>query len=376
MHSKLAFPDLKELKKKSKKIKEIPPKHRNIKIEALRCGGICMSIRENLERMEEISLSPFATLSVNSRGRDREEPQCDIRPVFQRDRDRILHCKSFRRLKHKTQVFLSPKGDHYRTRLTHTLEVSQNARTIAKALRLNEDLVEAIALGHDLGHTPFGHAGERILNELCDEGYRHNEQSVRIVEKLEKDGKGLNLTWEVRDGILNHQTSMMPHTLEGKIVRLSDKIAYINHDIDDAIRAKVMSEEDIPLEIRKVLGMTTKERLNTLIHNIIMNSMGKNDIVMSEEIGGAMQDLRKFMFQKVYTNPAAKGEEAKAERLLCELYAHYMGHIEILPEQYQRMHSEGEKKERVVCDYISGMTDQYAVAKYREFFLPKAWEIG
>ena len=334
-----------------------------------------MSIRENLERMEEISLSPFATLSVNSRGRDREEPQCDIRPVFQRDRDRILHCKSFRRLKHKTQVFLSPKGDHYRTRLTHTLEVSQNARTIAKALRLNEDLVEAIALGHDLGHTPFGHAGERILNELCDEGYRHNEQSVRIVEKLEKDGKGLNLTWEVRDGILNHQTSM-PHTLEGKIVRLSDKIAYINHDIDDAIRAKVMSEEDIPLEIRKVLGMTTKERLNTLIHNIIMNSMGKNDIVMSEEIGGAMQDLRKFMFQKVYTNPAAKGEEAKAERLLCELYAHYMGHIEILPEQYQRMHSEGEKKERVVCDYISGMTDQYAVAKYREFFLPKAWEIG
>ena len=335
-----------------------------------------MSIRENLERMEEISLSPFATLSVNSRGRDREEPQCDIRPVFQRDRDRILHCKSFRRLKHKTQVFLSPKGDHYRTRLTHTLEVSQNARTIAKALRLNEDLVEAIALGHDLGHTPFGHAGERILNELCDEGYRHNEQSVRIVEKLEKDGKGLNLTWEVRDGILNHQTSMMPHTLEGKIVRLSDKIAYINHDIDGAIRAKVMSEEDIPLEIRKVLGMTTKERLNTLIHNIIMNSMGKNDIVMSEEIGGAMQDLRKFMFQKVYTNPAAKGEEAKAERLLCELYAHYMGHIEILPEQYQRMHSEGEKKERVVCDYISGMTDQYAVAKYREFFLPKAWEIG
>ena len=212
-----------------------------------------------------------------------------------------MHCKSFRRLKHKTQVFLSPKGDHYRTRLTHTLEVSQNARTIAKALRLNEDLVEAIALGHDLGHTPFGHAGERILNELCDEGYRHNEQSVRIVEKLEKDGKGLNLTWEVRDGILNHQTSMMPHTLEGKIVRLSDKIAYINHDIDDAIRAKVMSEEDIPLEIRKVLGMTTKERLNTLIHNIIMNSMGKNDIVMSEKKRrGAMQDLKIHVSESLY----------------------------------------------------------------------------
>jgi len=335
-----------------------------------------MTIREQIEKREQEILSPFACLSINSRGRDYDEPQCDIRPVFQRDRDRILHSKAFRRLKNKTQVFLTPKGDHYRTRMSHTLEVSQNARTIAKALRLNEDLVEAIALGHDLGHTPFGHAGERILNEIYEGGFKHNEQSVRIVEKLEKDGKGLNLTWEVRDGILNHQTSMMPHTLEGKIVRLSDKIAYINHDIDDAIRAKVMSEEDIPLEIRKVLGMTTKERLNTLIHNIIMNSMGKNDIVMSEEIGGAMQDLRKFMFQKVYTNPAAKGEEAKAERLLCELYAHYMGHIEILPEQYQRMHSEGEKKERVVCDYISGMTDQYAVAKYREFFLPKAWEIG
>lgn len=334
-----------------------------------------MSIRENLERMEEISLSPFATLSVNSRGRDREEPQCDIRPVFQRDRDRILHCKSFRRLKHKTQVFLSPKGDHYRTRLTHTLEVSQNARTIAKALRLNEDLVEAIALGHDLGHTPFGHAGERILDELCEEGYRHNEQSVRIVEKLEKEGQGLNLTWEVRDGILNHQTSRMPHTLEGKIVRLSDKIAYINHDIDDAIRARVMTEEDIPLEIRKILGMTTRERLNTLIHNIIMNSMGKNDILMSEEIGGAMRELRQFMFQKVYKNPAAKGEEAKAERLLCELYQYYMEHIEILPKLYQKMQQEGEKGERVVCDYISGMTDQYAVAKYRDFFLPNAWEI-
>ena len=277
-------------------------------------------------------------------------------------------------MKDKTQVFLAPEGDHYRNRLTHTLEVSQIARTIAKALRLNEDLVEAIALGHDLGHTPFGHAGERALNHVYH--FAHQKQSLRVVERIEKEGRGLNLTWEVRDGILNHQTSMMPHTLEGKIVRLSDKIAYINHDIDDAIRAKVMSEEDIPLEIRKVLGMTTKERLNTLIHNIIMNSMGKNDIVMSEEIGGAMQDLRKFMFQKVYTNPAAKGEEAKAERLLCELYAHYMGHIEILPEQYQRMHSEGEKKERVVCDYISGMTDQYAVAKYREFFLPKAWEIG
>lgn len=335
-----------------------------------------MSIRENLEQMEEIYLSPFATLSVNSKGRDREEPQCDIRPVFQRDRDRILHCKSFRRLKHKTQVFLTPKGDHYRTRLTHTLEVSQNARTIGKALRLNEDLVEAIALGHDLGHTPFGHAGERVLNELCEDGYRHNEQSVRIVEKLEKDGEGLNLTWEVRDGILNHQTSRMPHTLEGKIVRLSDKIAYIHHDTDDAIRAKVMTEEDIPLEIRKTLGMTTKERLNTLIHNIIINSIGKDEILMSEEINEAMQDLRKFMFQNVYQNPLAKGEEAKAEHLLSELYGHYMEHIEILPIQYRKMYENGEKKERVVCDYISGMTDQYAITKYQEFFLPRAWENG
>ena len=335
-----------------------------------------MSIRENLEQMEQIYLSPFATKSVNSIGRDREEPQCDIRPVFQRDRDRILHCKAFRRLKHKTQVFLSPKGDHYRTRLTHTLEVSQNARTIAKALRLNEDLVEAIALGHDLGHTPFGHAGERVLNELCEEGYRHNEQSVRIVEKLEKDGEGLNLTWEVKDGILNHQTSLMPHTLEGKIVRLSDKIAYINHDIDDAISAMLLTEEEIPLELRKTLGMTTRERLDTLIHNIITNSIGQDDILMSPEILEAMQELRRFMFEKVYMNPRAKGEEEKAERLLRELYLYYLYHIEILPTQYQKMCEEGEKAERVVCDYISGMTDKYAISKYREFFLPKAWEIG
>lgn len=335
-----------------------------------------MSIRENLEQMEQIYLSPFATKSVNSIGRDREESQCDIRPVFQRDRDRILHCKAFRRLKHKTQVFLSPKGDHYRTRLTHTLEVSQNARTIAKALRLNEDLVEAIALGHDLGHTPFGHAGERVLNELCEEGYRHNEQSVRIVEKLEKDGEGLNLTWEVKDGILNHQTGLMPHTLEGKIVRLSDKIAYINHDIDDAIRAMLLTEEEIPLELRKTLGMTTRERLDTLIHNIITNSIGQDDILMSPEILEAMQELRRFMFEKVYMNPRAKGEEEKAERLLRELYLYYLDHIEILPIQYQKMCEEGEKAERVVCDYISGMTDQYAISKYREFFLPKAWEIG
>ena len=253
-----------------------------------------MTIREEMECLERTYMSPYATLSENSRGRDREEPECDIRPVFQRDRDRILHCKSFRRLKHKTQVFLSPQGDHYRTRLTHALEVSQNARTIAKALRLNESLVEAIALGHDLGHTPFGHAGEGMLNELCNGGFKHNEQSVRIVEKLEKNGKGLNLTWEVRDGILNHQTSLMPSTLEGKIVRLSDKIAYINHDIDDAIRAHVLLEDDIPEEYRKILGFDTRERLNTLIHDIIDHSRNRNDIYMSPEVAGAMQGLRQL----------------------------------------------------------------------------------
>ena len=227
-----------------------------------------MTIREELERMERENLSPYATLSENTKGRDIPEEQCDIRPVFQRDRDRILHCKAFRRLKNKTQVFLTPKGDHYRTRMSHTLEVSQNARTIAKALRLNEDLVEAIALGHDLGHTPFGHAGEFVLNEICEDGFRHNEQSVRIVEKLEKNGKGLNLTWEVRDGILNHQSKSIPNTLEGKIVRLSDKIAYVNHDIDDAIRAQILTEDDIPMELKKTLGFSTKQRLNTLIHSI------------------------------------------------------------------------------------------------------------
>lgn len=334
-----------------------------------------MTIRENMELLERTYLSPFATLSENSRGRDREENQCDIRPVFQRDRDRILHCKSFRRLKHKTQVFLTPRGDHYRTRLTHTLEVSQNARTIAKALRLNEDLVEAIALGHDLGHTPFGHAGERMLNELCEDGFKHNEQSVRIVEKLEKEGMGLNLTWEVRDGMLNHQTSLMPATLEGKIVRLSDKIAYINHDIDDAIRAQVLSEDDIPGRYREILGKTTRKRLDTLIHNIITNSQGKNDICMSEEVEGAMKELRIFMFEHVYRNPVAKGEEDRAKDLLSRLFYYYMKDTNRLPRRYLFMMDHGEKKERVVCDYIAGMTDQYAIAKFEEFFMPKAWQV-
>ncbi|MCM1256923.1 MAG: deoxyguanosinetriphosphate triphosphohydrolase [Roseburia sp.] len=334
-----------------------------------------MTIRENIEKMEQDSLSPYATLSINSRGREREEEPCDIRPVFQRDRDRILHCKSFRRLKNKTQVFLTPKGDHYRTRLSHTLEVSQNARTIAKALRLNEDLVEAIALGHDLGHTPFGHAGEFLLDSLCEDGFSHSRQSVRIVEKLEKNGRGLNLTWEVRDGILNHQTSTIPHTLEGKIVRYSDKIAYINHDIDDAIRAHIMVEEDIPKELRNTLGHTTKERLNTLIHNIITNSLGKNDIMLSAEVNEAMRELRLYMFEHVYKNPVAKGEEVKARALLEQLFMYYMDHTEMIPEKYLTMMEQGEKKDRVVCDYISGMTDQYAIAKFSEFFLPQAWQV-
>ncbi|MCI5873867.1 MAG: deoxyguanosinetriphosphate triphosphohydrolase [Clostridiales bacterium] len=334
-----------------------------------------MSIREEIEQMERENLSPYATLSANSKGRDIPEEPCDIRPVFQRDRDRILHSKAFRRLKNKTQVFLTPKGDHYRTRLSHTLEVSQNARTIAKALRLNEDLVEAIALGHDLGHTPFGHAGEFVLNELCEEGFRHNEQSVRTVEKLEKNGQGLNLTWEVRDGILNHQSSLTPSTLEGKIVRFSDKIAYINHDIDDAIRAQVLTEDDIPLELKKTLGFTTKQRLNTLIHNIIMNSRERDDIAMSPEIEEAMIELRKFMFENVYKNPVAKGEEVKAKAMIEQLFHYYMEHIELLPGKYLRMLDEGEKQQRVVCDYIAGMTDQYAITKFSEYFLPQAWQV-
>lgn len=334
-----------------------------------------MTIREQIEEMEAKTLSPYATLSTASRGRDVDEPQCDIRPLFQRDRDRILHCKAFRRLKNKTQVFLTPLGDHYRTRLSHTLEVSQNARTISKALRLNEDLTEAIALGHDLGHTPFGHAGEKILNQLVRDGFRHNEQSVRIVELLEKDGQGLNLTWEVRDGIRNHQTSLTPATPEGKVVRLCDKIAYVNADIDDAIRAEILTEDDIPLEIRNILGFSTRARLNTLIHDVITNSKDTYDIHMSDEIFQAMSDLRAFMFKSVYTNPVAKGEEIKARRMIKELFEYYAVHPEDMPERFQTMNDEGTPLDRTIADYISGMTDQYAVTKFNEYFMPKAWEV-
>lgn len=332
-----------------------------------------MTIRENLEQWEKIYLSPYATLSQNTRGREKPEEQCDIRPVFQRDRDRILHSKSFRRLKDKTQVFLSPEGDHYRTRLTHTLEVSQNARTIAKALSLNEDLVEAIALGHDLGHTPFGHAGERALNEICPYGFRHNEQSVRTVELLEKEGEGLNLTWEVRDGILNHQTSNIPATLEGKVVRFSDKIAYTYHDMDDAVRAGILQEADIPREIGEIIGYTPGERLNNFIHDIVTESKGTNDVKMSADVERAMRDLKVFMYERVYSNPIAKGEEHKAESLVKTLYEHYMNHTNELPKFFLELGLQGESREQVVCDYISSMTDRFAIALYDELYVPKFW---
>ncbi len=331
------------------------------------------TIRESLELWEKESLSEYATLSMNSKGRLKEEPQCDIRPVFQRDRDRIIHSKSFRRLKDKTQVFLTPEGDHYRTRLTHTLEVSQNARTIAKALRLNEDLVEAIALGHDLGHTPFGHAGERALDEICPLGFDHSKQSLRMVDVLEKDGLGLNLTMEVRDGILNHQTSGNPFTLEGKIVRLSDKIAYIHHDMDDAIRGGILTEDDVPISIREVIGYTTGERLDHFIHDTVTFSGGKNDILMSDEVWKAMKELREFMFERVYMNPDVKSEERKAESLMKTLYEYYLKHLDRLPREYLQMINMGESRDRVACDYVASMTDRYAIALYEELFIPKSW---
>lgn len=333
-----------------------------------------MNVREKLEAWEHEYLCEYASFSDQSKGRDKAEPMCDVRTIYQRDRDRILHCKSFRRLKQKTQVFLSPEGDHYRTRLTHTLEVAQTARTIARALRLNEELTEAVALGHDLGHTPFGHAGERALNEVCAKGFKHNEQSIRVVEQLEKKGQGLNLTVEVRDGILNHKTTGNPSTLEGKIVQLSDKIAYINHDIDDAIRGGILLESDLPAACRDVLGNCTRDRLNTIIHDVIANSEGKKDIICSNEIKQAVTGLRSFLFETVYTNPVAKGEESKAKRMLQELFHFYNSHPEMLPEEYFVSIDKGENREQVVCDYIAGMTDNYAVLKFQEAFEPSGWK--
>ena len=332
-----------------------------------------MLIREQLEQWEKEYLSPYATLSVNSKGRRFPEDECDIRPVFQRDRDKILHCKSFRRLKDKTQVFLSPRGDHYRTRLTHTLEVAQNARTIAKALKMNEELVEAIAYGHDLGHTPFGHAGERALAEICPLGFEHSEQSVRTVDILERDGRGLNLTFEVKDGMLHHQMTGTPHTLEGKIVRLSDKIAYIHHDTDDAIRAGILREEDIPKELTDILGHSCSQRLDHFIHDIVIHSMGKDDILMSEEVGIALTKMRAFMFERVYTNPVAKGQESKAEALVKTLYEYFCRHTEKLPETLRGLLLRGEERERVVCDYIASMSDRYATDVYTNIFIPESW---
>ena len=335
-----------------------------------------MTLREEFEHREHDIFHPSAAFSDSSKGRDVFEEPCDLRTIYQRDRDRILHSKAFRRLKGKTQVFLAPEGDHYRTRLTHTLEVSQNARTIAKALRVNEDLTEAIALGHDLGHTPFGHAGERELNRICSDGFRHQLQSVRVVEKLEKGGVGLNLTKEVRDGICNHSTSGTPATLEGKIVGLCDKIAYVNSDIDDAVRGRVIRESDLPERCVRVLGSSLRERLNTLIHDIVSNSVGKDDIIMSEEKYEALRELRKYMFDNVYINSCAKVEEGKAERMIRQLFEYYVGHMEELPEEYTRMVWEkGETVERAVCDYIAGMTDRYAVTTFQKLMVPTTWQV-
>ena len=332
-----------------------------------------MNIREKQEQTELKLLSPYATQSSRSKGREKPEVECELRTCFQRDRDRIVHCKAFRRLKDKTQVFLSPKGDHYRTRLTHTLEVAQNARTIARALNLNELLTEAIALGHDLGHTPFGHAGERALNELNPEGFRHNLQSVRVVECLEKNGKGLNLTWEVREGMKNHSTHSISATLEGKIVRLADKIAYINHDIDDSIRAGVMKESDLPSEYTDVLGHTVRERINNIICDIVKHSEEKDDILMSEEVYTAMFGLRRFMFDHVYFNPQTKKEEKKVHHIIEPLFSHYLHHIDLLPDVSRGRIGQTESKEQAVCDYIAGMTDHFAIETYKEIFIPKFW---
>lgn len=335
-----------------------------------------MNIREMLELEEKLYLSPHASRSAETKGRDRYAEPCDIRTEYQRDRDRIIHCKAFRRLKHKTQVFLAPAGDHYRTRLTHTLEVAQIGRTIAKALRLNQDLTEAIALGHDLGHTPFGHAGEDALDSICTEGFSHYQQSVRVVEVLEKKGNGLNLTWEVRDGILNHRTSGKPYTLEGKVIRLSDKIAYINHDIDDAIRGGILTENMLPDECTEVLGHSVKERLNCLIHDIIFNSMDKPEITMSPHVQEAMQGLRSFMFENVYLSSKSKSEDGKAKAMLKQLFIYYMDHLSELPEEYRMLREvRGDSAERVVCDYISGMTDGFAIDTYERLFVPRKWEV-
>lgn len=324
------------------------------------------------ERNERLILSDKAALCVNSKGRKVPEEECNLRTCYQRDRDRIIHSKAFRRLKHKTQVFLSPESDHYRTRLTHTLEVSQIARTIARALRLNEDLTEAIALGHDLGHTPFGHAGERALQELTDIGFTHYEQSVRVCEKIEKDGAGLNLTYEVLDGILHHTTGEQAHTLEGRIVRMADRVAYINHDIDDAVRAGVISEDDIPGEIVKSLGDSKSERISTLVSAIVENSDG--DIKMDNETHKYYDMLHNFLYDSVYKNPVAKSEETKVLGIVEGLFKYYLKNPEKMSPEYLKI-AENEGKIRAIADYIAGMTDHYAITVYSDIYIPKAWSI-
>ena len=324
-----------------------------------------------LER-EEQTLSPYAFLTKNTRGRDHPYVPCENRTEFQRDRDRILHSKSFRRLMHKTQVFLFPADEHYRTRMTHTLEVTQVARIIARALQLNEDLTEAAALGHDLGHTPFGHAGEVAMQQCYSPDFTHYKQSVRVVEKLEKDGEGLNLTWEVRDGILNHTGSCMASTLEGVIVKFADRIAYINHDIDDACRAGILSLDDIPKELLDTLGRGHSERINRMVTSVITASAGKPEIAFTPEIGEATMQLRKFLFDHVYTNPLAKSEDKKAQELLVRLFEYYVTHPEEMPDLYYR-NTKTEPVERCVCDFVGGMTDRYAIDRYTELFIPQVW---
>lgn len=335
-----------------------------------------MTVREELERQEHKRLNPLAAFADESKGRPRyEEPrEEDVRTCYQRDIDRIVHSKSFRRLMHKTQVFLRPEGDHYRTRMTHTLEVARIAGTITRALGLNEDLAEAIAMGHDLGHTPFGHAGEAALSECWGKPFRHNEQSLRVVDYLEKDGQGLNLTHEVRLGILGHTGEYWPETLEGQIVRRSDQIAYVNHDIDDAIRAGILSNGDIPGAISAVLGDTHSVRINTLVTDTIRTSREAGKVCLSPEVDKALKDLRSFMFERVYRNPVAKGEESKARAMLKRLFEYYITHPEALPEDFQPQLSF-DGMERTVCDYIAGMTDNYAVDKYTEIFIPMGWNV-
>ena len=331
-----------------------------------------MTIREQLEQEEAERLSPLAARAMESRGRETPIEPCPLRTDYQRDRDRILHCKSFRRLKFKTQVFLSPEGDHYRTRLTHTLEVAQVARTLARALRLNEDLTEAIALGHDLGHTPFGHIGERSLDELMPDGFRHNEQSRRCVEVLENGGAGLNLTWEVRDGILCHSGKQFPATLEGQCVRRADRIAYLNHDLDDALRGGVLQPFELPADCLKVLGQTHGQRINTMILDIVENSQGQDVLTMSPLVQEAMDGLREFMFERVYRDKWRAAEEHRCDLVMTQLFHYYSEHPGEMPEEYVLI-GYREGMERGVCDFLSGMTDRYAVRTYQQLFVPAAF---